>query len=514
MLTRSDKGINCSIDCKSTKTYNNQQHPFKLDKTDCDKRTTPYVYNEGDFIGGNGFILHNAYKDLGKVDLRQRRLAEEQEGYERRHTLCYFYKEEHGKKGVQSNSDKSRQGKVTELDVVVERNEGEMKTMKQDDDDDYRKELFMESKCVQTRCNKKEGIFKKKKIGKIGNSNNNKGNARNCGHKEREWKEGKGNERDWKCSNKESNDNDNYNYNCSCNDNHCLDINDIENAHKVSDDHNDDNSNKVTENENEDFIGCLYKKIRKSKHKSVNINASNYNNNNIKGTNNNNPIVNKTKLNKNLLISSTQTKSNLPIAKSFLNHEQPLPNPSDLLSPEVKPHPYRSLLEQFKQNRICHSSLRPQTPQLMITSYSSKPSSRPGPIKKNNFDNIKLLSQTEHRAEPLLTESSCSSSHRCYFLDEAEINGVKAPIDVRDLKSKFHLNTSATRNRTCLAELTKLVIDKAALRSNGAALLTPRRAETKPQIAKYNWYVVDSVIYPINNMHETALRIDNKQLYN
>lgn len=479
MLTYSDKADTCSIDCKSTNTYNNPQHPFKLNKTDNDiKKTTPYVYNEGDFTEGNGFILQNAYKDLGKVDLRRLHVVEKQMCYERRHTLCYFYKEGNERKG-------------TELDVVVERNE---------DVERKRKGVVMESKCVQTGLIKrKEGIFKKKKIGKIKCND-----GRDCG--------GKGNERCWKRGNEnEGNES-------------CVEMNKSENAYKVNDD-----------NEEDDLIGSLYKQIRKSKHKKkINLN---YNNKDININNNHDNNKPKPKKNLNILTQSTNNNNNnnnlpTPIPKSFLNRQpfqptSPLPSPS----PNLKAPPYRSLLEHFNQNRSYHPPFPPQPSQLLITSYSSKPTNPPHPLKKNNFDNIKLLSQTEHLPHPLPSEASSSSSRRYYFLDDAEINGIKAPIDVSDLKSKFHTsnnnnNNGITRNKPNLADITKqLVIDKTTLYNNTntngiSTLLTPKKAPTpftyvsqplsKP---KYKWYIVDSIIYPINNMHETALRIDNKHLY-
>ena len=531
MFTYSDKSNNCSIECKSTKTYNNVQHPFKLDKTDIDiKKATPYVYNEGDFIEGNGFVLHNAYKDLGKVDLRRRRrVVEEKMGYERRHTLCYFYKEGNARKGVKCNNDKSRQGKVTELDVVAERNEGEMKTVQYDEGDEERKRkgVVMESKCVQTCLNGKKRIFKKKKIGKI------KDNEKDWGCK--------GKEKDWKGGHKRGGDNDNENW---------MDESERKNIYKVNDDDNnstdgDNNNSNVNVSEKEDFVSCLYKQIRKSKHKKIHLNCINNNNNNIDIDNhhdNNNANVNKPKPKRNLNIITQLTANNLPIPKSFLNRpftNLSKTNPSNISltspspSPVTKTPPYRSLLEHFNQNRSHHHPPFPaKPPQLIITSYTSKPSNPSShPFKKTNFDNIKLLSQTEHhRTQPLQNEPSSSSSRRHYILDEAEINGMKAPIDVYDLKTKFHNNNNnndITRNKTCLADITKLVTDKATFHSNNnnviTPLLTPKKVVTKHQIAnyisqpsttKYKWYIVDSIIYPINNMHETALRIDNKHLYN
>lgn len=515
MLTYSDKADTCSIECKSTNTYNNPQHPFKLDKTDNDiKKATPYVYNEGDITEGNGFILQNAYKDLGKVDLRRRHVVERQMCYERRHTLCYFYKEGNERKGTKCNNDKPRQGKVTELDVVAERNEGEMKRMKYDEDvERKRKGVVMESKCVQTgliKRERKEGIFKKKKIGKI--KCNDKGN-------------GKGKERCWRCGGMRGNEGEEERESESW-----LEVNKSdnvsggkykrsENTYKVS----DDNENNYDDNEEDDLIGSLYKQIRKSKHKkkiNLNLNYNNlidkYNNNN----NNNNKTVNKPKPKKNLNILTQSTNNNLPtpLPKSFLNRQ---PTPSNILPTS----PYRSLLEHFNQNRSYHPPFPPQPSQLLITSYSSKPTNPPHPLKKNNFDNIKLLSQTEHLPNPLPSEASSSSSRRYYFLDDADINGIKAPIDVSDLKSKFHTsnnNGNITRNKTNLADITKqLVIDKTTFHNNNgiSTLLTPKKVITpttyvsQPSNPKYKWYIVDSIIYPTNNMHETALRIDNKHLY-
>lgn len=529
MLTYSDKADTCSIECKSTNTYNNPQHPFKLDKTDNDiKKATPYVYNEGDFTEGNGFILQNAYKDLGKVDLRRLHVVKEQMCYERRHTLCYFYKEGNERKGTKCNNDKPRQGKVTELDVVVERNE---------DVERKRKGIVMESKYVQTGLIKrdgkgsemKEGIFRKKKIGKIKCNNDGKDCA------------GKGKERCWRGGNVYEGEGESENVSGGK-------YKRNENAYKVNDDNNNEcDGENVSgggdDNEEEDLIGSLYKQIRKSKHKKkINLNYNNiidkYNNNNINkdinnhddnSNHNNNKTINKPKPKKNLNILTQSTNNNnlpTPIPKSFLNRQPFQPtSPSPL--PNLKTPPYRSLLEHFNQNRSYHPPFPPQPSQLLITSYSSKPTNPPHPLKKNNFDNIKLLSQTEHLPKPLPSEASSSSSRRCYFLDDAEINGIKAPIDVSDLKSKFHTsnNNNITRNKTNLADITKqLVIDKTTFHNNISTncistLLTPKKVTTpstyasQPSKRKYNWYIVDSIIYPINNMHETALRIDNKHLY-
>ena len=233
---------------------------------------------------------------------------------------------------------------------------------------------------------------------------------------------------------------------------------------------------------------------------------------------------------------------------------------------------FRSLLEQFKQNLtkdnrpsnpntnalytdLCSNFKQHHSPSSPLLKPCSPHDNSIKPPTKSNFDNIKLFSEATsnnpHRPSSNLTEfsiynpndnnnnasSNFIGSPRRQPIDDAEINGVKAPSNVRDLKDMFYYNLEANRTKTSLAELNSMIVGAKAKpqmniatcnRSNVSStyssvqhrMASPMRINNTFQPAqplackKYNWYIVDSIIYPSNNMHETVLRIDNKLLYN
>lgn len=193
-------------------------------------------------------------------------------------------------------------------------------------------------------------------------------------------------------------------------------------------------------------------------------------------------------------------------------------NPLFTFINNAEPSSYKSLLEQFKSNQ-------PKQMQNKVNddfySYSDNNPNKSG-INKNrptNFDNIKSFSQAiyDYRNKtPSNNFFSINNDDKSLPLDDAEINGVKAPRSIRELKSAFYSSFDVNRDKTSLKDISGLIIDKNREREYWCS--TDINNRTQPIIypinyKKFNWYIVDSIIYPSNNMHETALRIDNQQLF-
>ena len=398
--------------------------------------------------------------------------------------------------------------------------------------------------------------------------------------------------------NTNENDNDNEGH-VNCNSSSNNNNNDKQNAIKAMEITFNTN-NKIRSNNNNNNVNQLqqqqhpYQKPPLVKVKNIsNIDLTNTNNNNNNNAfiddlepfaNNHNPSSQPSKL-QNLKNHLQQLNLSGNEANNNNNNNSPITNNmSNNSDNNQSQKQFRSLLEQFKQNltKDTHPINNNNNPHYNMDLYSnfkqhhspSSPLLKPyslqntnninKPPTKSNFDNIKLFSETTtnnnnaHRPSSNLTEFSIYnpndnnpssnyniSSPRRQPLEDAEINGVKAPSNVRDLKDMFYYNLEANRSKTSLAELNSMIIGSntkpqmnitsTAYNNNNNSIQhrmsSPLRINNtfycdnnynnrnyhhyQPLVCKkYNWYIVDSIIYPSNNMHETALRIDNKLLYN
>ena len=316
----------------------------------------------------------------------------------------------------------------------------------------------------------------------------------------------------------------------------------------LANNNNNNNNNNAFIDDSEPFANNYHHPSQPSKLQNLknhlqqlNLSGNGAHNNN---NNNNSPITNNISNNNDNNRSQKQFRSLLEQFKQNLTKDNHPNNNNNRLN--SNPLYNMDLYSNFKQHHSPSSPLlKPYSPQDNLNK----------PQTKSNFDNIKLFSETTsnnnnvHRPSSNLTEfsiynpndnnnpsSNFISSPRRQPLEDAEINGVKAPSNVRDLKDMFYYNLEANRNKTSLAELNSMITGanpkpqmsipttnnsmhhrmNSPLRINNVFYCdNTRNHQYQPLVCKkYNWYIVDSIIYPSNNMHETALRIDNKLLYN
>lgn len=193
-------------------------------------------------------------------------------------------------------------------------------------------------------------------------------------------------------------------------------------------------------------------------------------------------------------------------------------NPLFTFINNAEPSSYKSLLEQFKANQPKQNQNKENDD---FYSYSENNPNKSGNIKKKttNFDNIKSISQAIYDYRNKNSSNnffSFTNDDKALPLDDAEINGVKAPRSIRELKSKFYSSFDMNREKTSLKDISGLIIDKNKEKDYWYTNDNNNRTQSiiyPINYKKFNWYIVDSIIYPSNNMHETALKIDNQQLF-
>ena len=164
---------------------------------------------------------------------------------------------------------------------------------------------------------------------------------------------------------------------------------------------------------------------------------------------------------------------------------------------------YKNLLDKIKSSK----NHMQKTPNIDNDDfYNPKESNHRSSI----FDSIKPYSIAMNEYQ--------SSANNLFFPNQknsdnnVEINGVKAPKSIKELKDKFYASDSNTK--TSLKDISGMIHYEENKYIWGEQGISNRsQLQYYPINYKpFNWYIVDSIIYPPNNMHEAALKIDNQRL--
>ena len=170
---------------------------------------------------------------------------------------------------------------------------------------------------------------------------------------------------------------------------------------------------------------------------------------------------------------------------------------------------YKNLLERIKSSKA-----NKQTSSNMDNDdfYNpNKKETKPSNQRSSIFDSIKPYSIAINEYKS--SENFFSPSAKMYSTENVEINGVKAPKSIKELKDKFY--TLDSNRKTSLRDISGMIKVEESKSIWGEQDLSSRsQLKCYPINYKpFNWYIVDSMIYPPNNMHETALKIDNQKLF-
>ena len=170
---------------------------------------------------------------------------------------------------------------------------------------------------------------------------------------------------------------------------------------------------------------------------------------------------------------------------------------------------YKNLLERIKSSKA-----NKQTSSNMDNDdfYNpNKKETKPSNQRSSIFDSIKPYSIAINEYKS--SENFFSPSAKMYSTENVEINGVKAPKSIKELKDKFY--TSDSNTKTSLKDISGMIQYEETKSIWGDSDINNRsQLQYYPiNFKPFNWYIVDSIIYPSNNMHESALKIDNQCLF-
>ena len=168
---------------------------------------------------------------------------------------------------------------------------------------------------------------------------------------------------------------------------------------------------------------------------------------------------------------------------------------------------YKNLLEKIKSTKNNKHTNNDKDDFYNPNKKETKPSNQRSSI----FDSIKPYSIAINEYKS--SENFFSPSTKMYSTDNVEINGVKAPKSIKELKDKFY--SSDANTKTSLKDISGMIQYEETKSIWGDSDVNNRsQLQYYPiNFKPFNWYIVDSIIYPSNNMHESALKIDNQCLF-
>ena len=166
---------------------------------------------------------------------------------------------------------------------------------------------------------------------------------------------------------------------------------------------------------------------------------------------------------------------------------------------------YKNLLEKIKTSK---ANIQSNSPHIDNDDFYNPKSSYQ---RTSIFDSIKPYSIAINAYQS--SKANLFSQNKKTSEDNVEINGVKAPKSIKELKDKFY--TLDSNRKTSLRDISGMIKVEESKSIWGEQDLSSRsQLKCYPINYKpFNLYIVDSMIYPPNNMHETALKIDNQKLF-